>query len=43
MEFYDLDDFLKISALLNYQLSAKQPKLEQHHSHRIGGETDSAP
>jgi hypothetical protein len=25
MEYYDLDDFLKISALLNYQLSAKQP------------------
>jgi hypothetical protein len=24
MEYYDLDDFLKISALLNYQLSAKQ-------------------
>lgn len=26
MEYYDLDDFLKISALLNYQLSARQPK-----------------
>jgi hypothetical protein len=25
MEYYDLDDFLKISALLNYQLSARQP------------------
>ncbi len=24
MEYYDLDDFLKISAVLNYQLSAKQ-------------------
>jgi len=25
MEYYDLNDFLKISAVLNYQLSAKQP------------------
>lgn len=25
MEYYDLEDFLKISAVLNYQLSAKRP------------------